>query len=631
MTSGKNHSRETGISSSLSGSNIFKPISDYVSRITGVVLGPKQGAQVHARITHRMRSLGIATEREYLEYFELNKSEESEHLVSLLTTHYTFFFREYAHFEYLIEKLPDLIATAKKEGRKKIRVWSAACSTGQEVYSLAMMLTYHLAKIDPSMKFEVLGSDVDPKSVRIAKNGVYRWNELKEVPAMYLAGQWARGTGDISDFVKAKSTIREHMNFEVRNLVDLVPASENDKFDVIFCRNVFIYFSKEQIKKVVEALLPRLNSKGFLVTGLSESLTDLNIPLEHRGRSIYNKISDTIPVAVKSPTESRLSNKVEAEKKLVRVLTVDDSISVLAILNKIFCQENGFKVVGKATNGLKAAEFLKENEVDVVTLDIHMPEQNGVEYLQQNFRSNHPPVIIVSSVRREESDLAIKALNLGAFDYIEKPSLGNLDVIGEEIKAKAHFAAKFADSNVIPKHDIDTQFSRKIYIDNADQKIKHVFASVSDIKKLTYMFKDSISPQPPAIVYFTQPGELLPSLVDQLKAQIRNEVCLLTNPKDVLKANCVYLANIEVFEDVRMAKNELQSVKILFGSFSEQTSKIVNRCLAGNLILEDLGESHSRYYDRMKSRCDYFVPYTSFAYETGRILSQRYLDEEKTA
>ena len=107
----------------------------------------------------------------------------------------------------------------------------------------------------------------------------------------------------------------------------------------------------------------------------------------------------------------------------LKVLCVDDSKIILSLLKKIFSGNDGFEVVGTAENGQEAEEFLKHNKVDVMTLDIHMPIMDGLSYLKKNYNQSHPPVVIVSSVSREDAFKAMEGLRLGASDYIEKPSL----------------------------------------------------------------------------------------------------------------------------------------------------------------------------------------------------------------
>ena len=195
-------------------------IAKEISEITGVQLGEKQSSLVASRVRKYMRELKLSTIEEYYRHFETNKQEELENLISILTTHHTFFFREFAHFEYLLNNFQSLVDSVRKEGRSTIRIWCAACSKGQEPYSLAMFFSLHLKQFAPDMSVEILASDVDGKSVAYGENGVYPWEELKKSPANYLADHWQRGTGEIAHFVKAKYSLKKAITWKTINLLD---------------------------------------------------------------------------------------------------------------------------------------------------------------------------------------------------------------------------------------------------------------------------------------------------------------------------------------------------------------------------------------------------------------------------
>jgi chemotaxis protein methyltransferase CheR len=275
-----------------------------------------------------------------------------------------------------------------------------------------MYMKYHLQSYGADLKFRILGTDVDEQSIRIARNGVYPRREIREVPLAYLGNHWARGTGDIAEFVKAKGSIRDAVRFEQANLLDFKDRFEGQKFDIIFCRNVFIYFTPEQIRTSTAMLLRHLEPQGYFFIGISETLNGLGFDLKSEGPSIYRareKEAQTTPVI---PIREGIQVP-ESGTRPIRVFCVDDSPSVHSLMKQILKSEHGFEIAGSAVNGIDAAEKLKKLEnVDVVTLDIHMPEQNGVEYLEKNFSLHHPPFVMVSSVSRDQSDLAMRTLEL---------------------------------------------------------------------------------------------------------------------------------------------------------------------------------------------------------------------------
>jgi chemotaxis protein methyltransferase CheR len=403
-------------------------VSKIVSAMAGIQLGPKQSVMVESRLKSRMSRLGCETFKEYLAHLQSKPEIESQALLSLLTTHHTYFFREFPHFEHLLNHgLESLINEARTRPDKTIRIWSAACSRGQEVYSLAMFFDFHLRQAAPDVRYEIWGTDVDAESVKHAQNGVYRVDELKQSPAMYVGENWSRGTGDIKDFTRIKKHIKTQCSFGVVNLLNAEHALAGKTFDVIFCRNVFIYFDQTQIQQISRVFLKHLTPAGFLFLGVSESLHGAGLAVQSVGPSIYRH---------KAPAGAKplVAAPFKEEKKILDVLCIDDSPSILGLLSKILVAEQGFRVKKTAANGREAIDILKTEKFDVITLDLHMPELDGVGFLKE-FK-HEAPVVVVSSINRDDTSIAQQAIRLGAKDYIEKPSLQNLSQAGNEIRSK---------------------------------------------------------------------------------------------------------------------------------------------------------------------------------------------------
>lgn len=289
----------------------------------------------------------------------------------------------------------------------------------------------------PDIKFEIWGTDIDSASVKSAKNGVYKTDELRQSPAMYLDGNWIRGTGQVHNFFKAKDHLLNYCHFETVNLMSAENFLKNKSFDLIFCRNVFIYFNQEQIQKITKDFMKHLDQEGFLVLGVSETLNGLPLNIEPIGPSIYqHKHAHEKPQQSKTPTTSFVKPAPKPiPEKPIEVLCVDDSPVIHTLLNKILIPEQGFKITAHANNGLEALEILKTRKFDAITLDMHMPELDGVGFLKE-YKNRSAPIIILSSVNRDDPSIAQKALALGASDYIEKPSLENLSQASNEIRSK---------------------------------------------------------------------------------------------------------------------------------------------------------------------------------------------------
>jgi len=413
--------------------------SKIVTDMTGIQLGEKQFSMIESRLKSRLIKLSMASFKEYITYLKKNLESESQALVSLLTTHHTFFFREFPHFEFLLNHaLEDLIAIARKRPSKTIEIWSAASSKGHEVYSLAMFFDFHLKAIAPDVKYKIYGTDVDPESIAIAKNGVYRNDELKQSPATYLGDHWVKGTDEVKNFSKVKKSLKDNTHFEVCNLFSIKSFVQNRKFDIIFCRNVFIYFNSEQIKSLSESLLACLEPHGYFILGLSESLNGINNKAQLVAPSTYRIPQAPAPAAPGKPAAAAVAplRPVAAEpQKTFRILCVDDSSTIHSLLGQILTKDQGFEIKTKAMNGREAVNILKTETFDAITLDLHMPELDGIGFLTE-YKNRDIPIIILSSVNRDDLSMANKALSLGAMDYVKKPSLQNKAQAGNEIRSK---------------------------------------------------------------------------------------------------------------------------------------------------------------------------------------------------
>lgn len=419
-----------------------------VSEMSGIQLGEKQYSMVENRLKSRLLRLSLKTFSEYLVHLKKNKESESQALLSLMTTHHTFFFREFGHFEYLLNHvLPQAIEVARSRNDKTIHIWSAACSRGQEVYSLAMFMVFHLKLMAPDVKFHIWGTDVDPESVERGKQGVYRSEEIKQSPAMYVDGHWVRGQASAFGFVKVKDHLKIHCSFATANLQSPESFLKGKNFDIIFCRNVFIYFNSEQIKNITKSLISHLFDTGYLFLGVSETLQGLGLDVNLKGASVYQhkKAPALKLVSLTSPTPSL--------PKMMNVLCIDDSKTILTLMKKILTPENGFRIVAMAENGIKGLEEMKKHSIDVITLDLHMPELDGVGFLQKKGNQG-PAVLVVSSINRDDVTIAQKAIQYGAADYVEKPSLENLAQAGNEIRSKLKTIWQLKNKSLTSKTEV---------------------------------------------------------------------------------------------------------------------------------------------------------------------------------
>lgn len=221
---------------------------------------------VSSRLRKRATQLGFRSLHDYRLHVENlpDSSPEWQIFINLLTTNKTDFFREQEHFHFLIN---EFIPEWKKKGRTKLNVWSCASSTGEEPYTLGMVLEKHLGE---GFDFSILASDIDTEVLAHAKNGVYNKRRLHEIPDEYHSCL-AFGTGEVADWFTVKRKIRDKIAFVQYNLMSENLPSE-EKFDLVFCRNVLIYFDSDGIEKTANKIYEATSPDGVLLVGHSESL-----------------------------------------------------------------------------------------------------------------------------------------------------------------------------------------------------------------------------------------------------------------------------------------------------------------------------------------------------------------------
>jgi chemotaxis protein methyltransferase CheR len=258
----------------------FERLSGLVFESSGIHLKPEKAELLRSRLTRRLRSLGLDSFEAYWQMLRRDDGEELRRMLDQVTTNKTEFFREDAHFKHLAsEALPGLRI---RRGGRPLRLWSAACSSGEEPYSLAICLAEALG---PQAPFSVVATDLSEQMLDRAVAGLYSEESCKRLPrelrAKYFKPQ-PDGTWQVGPF------LRSRVAFARFNLVrDPIPASTLEPFDVILCRNVMIYFDRPTQEAVVGRMLTVLRPDGWLYTGLSESLVGIRHGLRSDGPSIY--------------------------------------------------------------------------------------------------------------------------------------------------------------------------------------------------------------------------------------------------------------------------------------------------------------------------------------------------------
>ena len=259
----------------------FNRVKTIVYDYAGIDLNESKKNLVYNRLSKRIRFLNMQTFSEYLDFVEAQGEAEFVHLINAITTNLTFFFRENHHFEYLINTvIPGLVS--QNSAKKKIRIWSAGCSTGEEPYSIAIALK---EAVPMGWDAKVIATDLDSNVVNTGQRGVYKDDRLKGVSEERKKRWFLKGSGSQEGYVKVKPEVQDIIEFGQLNLMDEWPLK--DAIDVIFCRNVVIYFDKPTQSKLFNRYADRLPNNGHLFIGHSESLYKVCDRFELLGQTIY--------------------------------------------------------------------------------------------------------------------------------------------------------------------------------------------------------------------------------------------------------------------------------------------------------------------------------------------------------
>jgi chemotaxis protein methyltransferase CheR len=256
----------------------FAKFQRFIFDAAGITMSAAKKALVTGRLAKRLHHHQLDS---YADYFQLLSSGkapgEVQAAVDLLTTNETYFFREPKHFD-LLRRL----ATEAKSRGQPLRVWSAASSSGEEVYSIAMVLEDCLPG-----QWELIGSDISTRVLERARRGHYPMERATHIPPAYLKRFCLRGTGDQAGTLLVEKSLRQRIKFVQVNLNEALPQLGN--FDLIFLRNVMIYFNADTKRQVVSRLVGALKAGGYFLIGHSESLNDISDAVRPEAPSIYRK------------------------------------------------------------------------------------------------------------------------------------------------------------------------------------------------------------------------------------------------------------------------------------------------------------------------------------------------------
>ncbi len=265
---------------------LFKKFSSLVFAQSGIYLNSEKKELLNARLGKRLRKIGFDSFEAYYNYVVNDKSgEEIVQLLDCVSTNFTSFFREKAHFDYLTATvLPEFLK--KSAAKRRLSFWSAACSSGEEPYTLAIVINDFFIN-NPGWNCSVLATDLSTRVLNTARNGIYDMNRVASLPPEVLKQNFKKGKGKGEGYVKVKVHIRNMITFQRFNLMHRFAWPE--PFQVIFCRNVMIYFNKQTQEELVDKFYSCLEPGGYLFIGHSESLSGIKHSFVRAAPAVYRK------------------------------------------------------------------------------------------------------------------------------------------------------------------------------------------------------------------------------------------------------------------------------------------------------------------------------------------------------
>lgn len=259
--------------------NILRKLSNDHS---GIQVPDERFDMFYSRLSKRVRKLGLSNFKEYCQYLHNHHDNEFTDFINAITTNLTSFFREQHHFDYLRDVvIPELLV--RNKSTKQIRIWSAGCSTGEEPYSVAMTL---LENLPAGWNTQILATDLDTNVLQTASDGIYTQDRITDLSPDVLK-RWFMRSKSSPDYVKVKPELQEIIQFKQLNLMQ--DWGMQTPFDVIFCRNVLIYFDRETKTTLAKRYAKMLASKSWLFIGHSESLNQICNEFELVATTSYRK------------------------------------------------------------------------------------------------------------------------------------------------------------------------------------------------------------------------------------------------------------------------------------------------------------------------------------------------------
>lgn len=265
----------------------FRYFKELAKKVSGISLADNKKELVYGRVSRRLRTLSLNSFKEYIQILEKRDPAELEQFSNMITTNLTSFFRESHHFDFLKSNVMPALMKARSS-TKRISIWSAGCSTGEEPYSIAMALLDGIPNIK-SWNIKIYATDIDSKVVQHARNGVYELDKVSGLPGAYMERFFMKGVGQNKGFARVKKEVSDLIEFSQLNLMNTWPF--DSQLDIIFCRNVVIYFDQETQTRLFSRFSDALADDGRFFAGHSEALYKVTDKFDLLGKTVYQKVA----------------------------------------------------------------------------------------------------------------------------------------------------------------------------------------------------------------------------------------------------------------------------------------------------------------------------------------------------
>jgi chemotaxis protein methyltransferase CheR len=269
----------------------FRRLSGFIHSTCGIKMPPVKKTMLEGRLRKRLHHLGMESFHTYCDYLFSPEGTESEclHMIDMVTTNKTDFFREPAHFDCLLQRvLPGWLRQQGAGSSPPLNVWSAGCSTGEEAYTLAMVLSSFKEEY-PGFRFSILATDISTRVLEKGKRGIYEEERAEPIPAAFRKKYLMRSKDRAKGLVRIVPELRSLVDFRRLNFME-DKFGISDSMAIIFCRNVMIYFDRATQEEVLKRFCRHLIPGGYLFTGHSETLQNLDVPLTPIAATVYRRM-----------------------------------------------------------------------------------------------------------------------------------------------------------------------------------------------------------------------------------------------------------------------------------------------------------------------------------------------------